>query len=257
MKLSSLLPRNTWLMFVSLLVLVMMALVSKHALSAEIFGKTAQAASVGTSNQLRPEATGLVSSIATSVSSAAQPQFPILDASVEQKVSVQLNQLGYTHDSLSAAGVAILPIDGPVTKRYALGGLLQVAGLAVQPDTSYPSCPDGKEVIFDHYRVLDKCSVVYNVNLLNSAAVLAHEIGHCLHFNHARYTQFDAEYRAVRKGIGDITDRPFEEIVADDFMICRYGIDTAWADGGYYERYEVTRPSDCAVLNQLFDTYFL
>lgn len=167
-----------------------------------------------------------------------------------------LSQMGYSAATLWSAGVKIVEYQGLVPKNCAAGSSSAIAGMAVKP-VVYAKCPNGQEVIPASYKTTGKCTVHYDASKGNSKAILAHELSHCLHFIYAEYGVFDGEYKNIR-GIASFGQARMREIMADDFMICRHGVDTGWGSGSYYNQYGVSYPSAqlCATLNGIFNRYF-
>lgn len=177
-----------------------------------------------------------------------------------------LARMGMSESWLWNKGIKVLPYNGPVQKRCALNTTVNVAGLAVKSNAVYPKCADGQEVIFPEYRTPGKCTVVYDWTKHtrgitasgNSYAVLAHEIAHCLHFLYGENTAFQAEYfSTVRPEVESSSRHTKREVLADDFMICRFGANTSWGTS-YYDRYGVSGLSAerCATAKTLFAQYF-
>lgn len=182
---------------------------------------------------------------------------------VDATTSSLLSQLGYNANSLWSSGIKIVSYNGLVAKNCALGSSLYISGMAVKPVT-YQSCPNGQQVVPESYKTPGKCTVHYDASKNwggtatgNSKAVLAHELSHCLHFIYGEYGGFDTEYDTIR-GTAGFGQASMREIMADDFMICRHGVDTSWGGGSYYNSYGVSYPSasTCAQLNSLFNRYF-
>lgn len=167
-----------------------------------------------------------------------------------------LSQMGYNAATLWSAGVKIVGYPNLVPKNCAAGSSAAISGMAVKP-VAYAKCPNGQEVIPANYKTTGKCTVHYQSNAGNSKAILAHEVSHCLHFIYGEYGSFDVEFKAAR-GIGGFGQVQMREVMADDFMICRHGVDTGWGAGSYYNQYGVAYPSAelCATLNGIFNRYF-
>lgn len=174
-----------------------------------------------------------------------------------------LSQLGYSPETLWSAGIKIVGYQGLVKKNCVAGSSLEISGMAVKP-VAYTTCPSGEEVIPQSYKTTGKCTVHYDASKNysgtsygNSKAVLAHELSHCLHFIYGEYGQFDIDYKVLR-GLENPGQTELREVMADDFMICRHGLDTSWGAYSYYNQYSVDYPSAglCSDLNELFNRYF-
>ncbi len=178
-----------------------------------------------------------------------------------QGVTADLNSLGYSLGNLRTQGIEVMGHQGLIPKLCASGpsGATTTYGIAIKTAATYRPCVDGKDPLYDAYRPAGySCVVIYNNRASNKAAILAHELGHCLHFTHGQYEKFDIDYRAVRP-VAALTTSQQNEITADDFMTCRHGLDTGWGDGGYYSRYGVAPPTaaECTRINTLINTHLI
>ena len=176
-------------------------------------------------------------------------------------VESDLSSLGYTLNGLRTQGIEIMAHEGRIPKRCVAGpsGSSTTSGLAIKTQSIYPPCPDGGQPIFDAYRPEGyQCAVIYNRQSAKRMAILAHEIGHCLHFRHGQYRSFDIQFKQLRN-VSHLTTGQLNEIIADDFMICRHSLDTNWGASSYYNRYSVARPNDalCAQINNLITTHLI
>ncbi len=180
--------------------------------------------------------------------------------------AIILKRLGYNLNDLWRSGISLVAHDDLVAKNCGGASRLSgVSGLAVKPNTIYPTCPNGQSIIPINYRTAYMCTVHFSEKsyLLNrqqagnSTAVVAHEIGHCLYFIYGESEDFRQHYSRLRPSIAS-DDHAIREVMADDFMICRHNSDTKWGSRSYYAKYEVDYPSpqDCTVFNSLFDLYF-
>lgn len=185
---------------------------------------------------------------------------------INAETSAMLSRLGYSLENMWNAGVAFVLTGGSVPLNCNITGASYRGGLAVKPKAFYPNCPDGRNSVLDIYRTEGKCTVVFDwtkhmrgvSSSGNSTAILAHEIGHCLHFIYGQQQGVDAQFKQIRPELAAQSGSVIEEVLADDFMICRHGVDTNWGTYSYYARFGVTRPNvaQCAQLNSLFDKWF-
>jgi hypothetical protein len=166
---------------------------------------------------------------------------------------------GISQSSLRAQGIEVIAHNGLIPKRCASGpgGSTTTYGIAIKTAARYPACPSGEKPLYDAYKPSGyDCVVIYNRYASNSQAILAHELGHCLYFQNAQYGAFDIAVKKIRP-IGELSRSAFNEILADEFMLCRYGLDTAWGAGSYHSRYGVAKPTgaNCVELNALYTKY--
>lgn len=174
-------------------------------------------------------------------------------------VATDLSAIGESQSALRASGIDIIGNKGLVPKRCSSGQMSTsyAQGMAIKTPYSYPACPDGGSPVYDAYRPQGySCSIIYNVNSSKKLAILAHEVAHCKYFQKGQYRAFDINYKQVRS-VGNLNRSQLNEVIADDIMICHYGLDTAWGSGSYYSLYGVGRPSSslCSQVNELVATY--
>ena len=176
--------------------------------------------------------------------------------------SAQLSDLGYSLPDLQADGIQVLGHSGAVPRRCATGssGGLYAQGMAILTDVTYTPCPNGQSPLYDAYRPAGyDCTVIYNSRSAKSTAVLAHEVAHCLHFTHGQYRAFDVKYRTIRPAASALDRGQMNEVIADDYMICKHSLDTNFGASSYYTRYGVSRPTadQCKQINNIIDLYLL
>jgi hypothetical protein len=172
-----------------------------------------------------------------------------------------LSVLGYSLAQLHSQSIHVIGHDGQIPRRCATGasGFTATDGMAIKTTATYAPCPDGQSPLYEAYRPAEyKCVVLYNASSSKKRAILAHEIGHCLHFQYGEGLVFDVGYRKIRDVAG-LTRPQVNEIIADDFMICHHGLDTNWGRYSYYARYNMSRPTatQCTQINQLINTYLI
>ncbi len=180
--------------------------------------------------------------------------------SLNSDASTQLADLGYVLPTLQSEGIQVIGHSGAVPRRCATGtsGGLYAQGMAIRTEATYPTCPDGGPPLYDAYRPAGySCTIIYNSRSSKSSAILAHEIGHCLHFTNGEYRVFDVNYRIIRPDASKLSRSKMNEIVADDFMICKQGLDTNFGASSYYSRYGIDRPTttQCSEINSIITTY--
>lgn len=187
-------------------------------------------------------------------------------SSVNEPTELLLRNLGYSSNLLWQAGIKIIAHDGPIPLHCSPKGTTSAQGIAVKSNQNYLMCGDGNEMIDESYKTPGMCTVVYNwqnyrldsIATGNSQAILAHEIGHCLHFIYGENRGLNDEYQQLRPKLKTASLTETEEIIANDFMICKTQSDTSWGADSYYRLYGFEKPSKdiCARANQIFDSYY-
>jgi hypothetical protein len=177
-----------------------------------------------------------------------------------------LASMGYSEDLLWTAGIRIIAYDGLIPKRCSANGSTFAYGMAVKSNLDYLKCSDGQEMISSEFKMPGKCTVIYNwknfelgdTTTGNSKAVLAHEIGHCLHFIYGQSQGLLQEYEAIRPLISFQSLKVSEEIIANDFMICTQATNTSWGENSYYNLFDFDLPTAdmCLEVNQVFSNFY-
>ena len=176
-------------------------------------------------------------------------------------VAADIAALGYSLDSLQAQGIDVIASNGRIARRCASGssGQVTVEGMAVRSNFTYAACPSGESPLYDAYTSDSaNCTVLYNKDNGSKLSILAHELAHCLHFEHGQFRGFDIEYRTVRPVVNGLGSLEMAEVIADDFVQCRHaGI--ANINYTYYNRYGIATPSSdqCVQINTLISSYLL
>jgi len=181
-------------------------------------------------------------------------------------VDADLESIGYNSTTLAAKSISVKAYSGPIPKHCLSNGtipsesnIVTVQGLAIR-NVRYTPCEDGQQPLPDsYYSDGFECSVIYNSSSDKKLAILSHEIGHCMHRGTgSSQKDFDKQYMILR-GITTIDKRALSELIADDFMICKHGLDTDWPElMNYYNEFGVSPPTTdfCAGYTSLADQYF-
>ncbi len=175
-------------------------------------------------------------------------------------VDQDLASIGISQAWLSARSINVIASNGAIPKRCfsdGSSGNATVQGLAIRSVT-YKSCNNGEQPLYSAYHDTQYfCSVVYNKQSSKKHAILAHELGHCVYHAYGDYGEFDIEYKKLRN-VYELDQTGIRELIADDYMICQYGLNTNWSgNANYYTRYNVASPSDeqCTAFNELVAAY--
>ncbi len=212
--------------------------------------------------QQEVETTAPAVSTSTVVASSTSTSTPSTPYSLTYSgVDSDLSFLGYSLSSLRSQGIEVMGHNGAIPKRCSSGqtGSTYTSGIAIKTAATYTPCADGGQPIYEAYRPAGySCVVIYNRQSPVSRAILAHEIGHCLHFTYGQYRSFDIDYKQIRDTSG-YNRSQVNELVAEDFMICYHGLDTNYGAGSYYARYGAARPTSlqCAQINAIVSEHLI
>lgn len=188
---------------------------------------------------------------------------PFTASNFNTDAQAQLSQLGYSLADLQRAGISVASYSGAVPRKCSTGMSASnyTEGMAIRTKALYVPCKDGQSPLHQEYIPADyDCAVTYNSSSRYSLAVLAHEVGHCLHFMYGEYGEFDTKYSVIRgESVAILGRNQLNEIIADDFMICRHGLDTDFGSGSYFSRFGVTYPTtqQCSDINAIITEYLI